>query len=182
MRTPYSVLSCKLVTSFKTFQFSFFPLKMVSHYEVYVIFQGIEHQLQENILHHSLHYNSFKLRSIFDLFKFIYQKLLRHCPTMQIIYIPVFKIRWFYIFVIIFHIFVISFCILMNLMLFSIINSISISVNNSNFTSVFFKGACDLIQKLKENLDGLNDKRLSHFSKVFDQFPVAAKSNVQLLK
>ena len=42
---------------------------MVNHYEVYVIFQNIEHQLQENILYHFLHYSFYeifiKLRSIF---------------------------------------------------------------------------------------------------------------------
>ena len=33
---------------------------MVNHYEVYVIFKDIEHQLQENILHYSLHHQSIK--------------------------------------------------------------------------------------------------------------------------
>ena len=32
--------------SFLTFQCSLFQLKMVNHYEVHVIFQDIEHELQ----------------------------------------------------------------------------------------------------------------------------------------
>ena len=39
--------SCKLVTNFSTFSFSFFQVKMVNHYEVHAIFQDIEHQIQE---------------------------------------------------------------------------------------------------------------------------------------
>ena len=34
---------------------------MVNHYEVHVIFQDIEHQLQENILHHFLHYSFYEI-------------------------------------------------------------------------------------------------------------------------
>ena len=55
MCTTYSVLSCKLATGFSIFsvfmlfQFSFFQVKMVNHYEVYIIFQDIEHQLRESI-------------------------------------------------------------------------------------------------------------------------------------
>ena len=30
---------------------------MTNHYEIHVIFQDIEHQLQENILNHYLHYS-----------------------------------------------------------------------------------------------------------------------------
>ena len=66
----YSVSSCKLVTSFLTVLFSFFLVKMVNHYEVYVIVQDIKHQLQENILPHFLHYKFheifIKLRRVFD--------------------------------------------------------------------------------------------------------------------
>ena len=54
---------------------------MVNHCEDHAIFQNTEHQLQENILYHFLHYVFFfffffeifiKLRSIFDPFKIIY--------------------------------------------------------------------------------------------------------------
>ena len=37
---------------------------MVNHYEGHVIFQHVEHQLRENILHHFLHYNFFMKSSI----------------------------------------------------------------------------------------------------------------------
>ena len=30
---------------------------MVNHYEVHVTFEDIEHQLQENIFHHFVHYS-----------------------------------------------------------------------------------------------------------------------------
>ena len=33
-------------------------VKMVGHYEVLLIFLGIEHQLHKNMLRHFLHYNS----------------------------------------------------------------------------------------------------------------------------
>ena len=51
----YSVFSCKLATRF--FQFSFFQTKIADRFEFYVNFQGIEYQLQENILHNFLYYN-----------------------------------------------------------------------------------------------------------------------------
>ena len=59
MCTTYSVLSCKLAISFRSFQFSFFLVKILNHYEVHAIFQDNEHQLQENIIHHFLHYSFF---------------------------------------------------------------------------------------------------------------------------
>ena len=72
-----SVLSCKLATNFKLIHFFDFHSFW---YEFYVIFQGIEHQLHENILHHFLHYSFYeifiKLRSIFYPLKIIYWKLL----------------------------------------------------------------------------------------------------------
>ena len=53
---------------------------MVNHYEVHVIFQDIEHQLEKNILHHFPRYTFFyeifiKLKSIFDPLQVIYWKL-----------------------------------------------------------------------------------------------------------
>ena len=50
--------------AFPLFQLSFFLVKMVNHYDVHVIFQDIEHWLQENILHHFLHYSF--MRSLLD--------------------------------------------------------------------------------------------------------------------
>ena len=83
----YSVTLWKL--AFRLFQFSFFLVKSVNHYE----FQDIAHQLQENIIHHFLHYSFFykifiKLRSFFYPLKMIYWKVLQHCPTKLVIYIP----------------------------------------------------------------------------------------------
>ena len=42
---------------------------MVNHYEVDVIFQDIEHQLQESILHHFLHYSF--LRNLYLIEKYL---------------------------------------------------------------------------------------------------------------
>ena len=55
-----------------------------------------------------------KMRSILDPIKFIYSKLLQHCPTIWIIYIPVLTVWSFFILIIIFYIFIISFCISIN--------------------------------------------------------------------
>ena len=55
----YSNLSCKLVTSFSIFSNFILSEKKVSPYEIHVIFQGIEHQLQENIHHYFCHYSFF---------------------------------------------------------------------------------------------------------------------------
>ena len=52
----HSVLSCKLVTDFSTYSMLILYGKRGKHYELHVIFQDIEHQLQENIFHHSLNY------------------------------------------------------------------------------------------------------------------------------
>ena len=57
MCIKYSVLSCKLATCFSTFSISILSGKNGKSYLVRVIFQDIEHQLRENILHHFLHYS-----------------------------------------------------------------------------------------------------------------------------
>ena len=88
-----------------------------------------------------------KLRSFYYPFKMIYRKLLWHCPTIQFIYISVIKIWCFYIFIIIFHIFLLAFVYLWItwhtplLISFSTVNIMSASVTSSYFTSVFFKTA-----------------------------------------
>ena len=43
--------------SFSTFSMFIFQVKMINHAEGYSNFLCIEHQLQENILHHFLHHN-----------------------------------------------------------------------------------------------------------------------------
>ena len=118
MWITYSLLSCKLATSFSTFSVFSLSGKKGNHYEAHVISQDTEHQIQENFLHPFfiiIFYEIFiKLRSIFYPFKILYWKLLRHCPTIRIIYIPILKIWWFFIFIVIFHVFVITFCISIN--------------------------------------------------------------------
>ena len=57
MCITFSVLSYKIATSFWIFHSSPSQVKMVNPYEVHVIFQDIEHQLQKDILHHFLHHN-----------------------------------------------------------------------------------------------------------------------------
>ena len=97
---------------------------MVNHYDVHVIFQDIEHQLQKNIFHHFFHYSfceiSIKLRSLFNPLKIIYWKLLRHCPTIQIISI----------------------------------SNILISIKISYFTLVFFEAACHAKPGAARNFPG----------------------------
>ena len=48
---------------------------MANHYEVDVIFQDIEHQFQENILHHFCHYSYFMKSSLNWEVSFIHSKL-----------------------------------------------------------------------------------------------------------
>ena len=66
---------------------------MVNCYKLHVIFQDVEHQLQENILYHFPEYSFYeifiKLTSIFNPLKVLYWKLLRHCSKISIIYIPI---------------------------------------------------------------------------------------------
>ena len=98
MCITYSVLSCKLGTIFSTFSIFILSGKiLVNHYDVHVILQDIEQQLQEKFRHHFLHcsYLSIyiKLRSIFYPLKIIYRKLLRYSQTISSIYIPLLKIR-----------------------------------------------------------------------------------------
>ena len=124
MCITYSVLSCKLGTIFSTFSIFILSGKiLVNHYGVHVILQDIEQQLQEKFRHHFLHcsYLSIyiKLRSIFYPLKIIYRKLLRYSPTISSIYIPLLKIRRSFFFIIIFHVFLISFCILINRVTYS---------------------------------------------------------------
>ena len=87
---------------------------MVKHYEVHVIVQDIEHQLQKLffiIFFIIVFYKIFiQLTILFHPLK-IYWRLLSHCPTIWIIYIPILKIWRFLILIIIFNVFIISFCI-----------------------------------------------------------------------
>ena len=57
MCITYYVLSCKLATSFLTFSIFILFGKNGNHKEFYVISGDTENPLQENILHHFLHYS-----------------------------------------------------------------------------------------------------------------------------
>ena len=88
----------------------------------------IEHQLLQNILHRFSHYSSFMKSSLNWGVSFILSKLstgnfLRYCPSLYIIYIPILKIWQFSIFSIVFHVFVINFCILINRVAYSSCNT-----------------------------------------------------------
>ena len=113
------------------------------------------------------------MRSIFYRLKSIYWKLLRHCPPIYIIYTPILNIRRFFILILIFHVFVISFCNPINRMIyspltpFSTINNISISVKRSNFTLVFSKAAYHANPGAEENFAGSSSYILRHISLKF---------------
>ena len=77
-----------------------------------------------------------KFKCFFNPFKVISSQVLWHCPTIQIIYILIFQIWPFFISIIIFHVFVITFFILINSVTFIFL------IKRSNFTLVFFKAAC----------------------------------------
>ena len=48
----YSILSCKFTVGFSTFSIFILSGKKGKSFEDHVIFRDIEHQLEENILHH----------------------------------------------------------------------------------------------------------------------------------
>ena len=60
-----------------------------------------------------------ELRCYFNPLKAVYKQCLCHFQSIQIINVPVIKIRWFFTFAIVFHVFIINFrivniCILLN--------------------------------------------------------------------
>ena len=89
MRITSSVLS-----PFRFFQFSFFEIKVVNHYKVNVIFQDFEENTKKisfiTFFVIDFYEVFINLRSIIDPLKTFYRKLLQHCPTIYIIYIPIF--------------------------------------------------------------------------------------------
>ena len=86
-----------------------------------------------------------KFRNIFTLFKVIYKQRLWHCLTTQIIYIGILRYDSFSFLSKFFMYLLLAFAYLLierhipPLIPFLIINSASISVNSSSFTSVFLK-------------------------------------------
>ena len=57
MCITHSVLSCNVATSSSSFSVFILSEKNDRHYERYINFQNNEHQPQENILHHYLHFS-----------------------------------------------------------------------------------------------------------------------------
>ena len=111
--------SVLFVSSFQPFQFSFSLVNMVNHYEVHVIFQDIEYQLQENILHRYLHYSFFMKSPLNWAVPFIHSKLFTGSfYDISQAYKLFTSQYWRYddslFFFIIFHVFAISFGISIN--------------------------------------------------------------------
>ena len=124
-----------------------------------------------------------KFRKIFNPFKVIYWQPLWYCPTILLIYIPIFKIWRFLILIILFHIFVISFCISINRVTCSTCNPYSISLSNNSYssTSVVFKATCHANPRAERNFTGSSWKYF--LENIFLKFLNAlAKSNVSLLR
>ena len=146
---------------FQLFQFSFFQEEKVNYHEVHAMFQDIEHQLQKvfyiTIFIVAFYIIFIKLRCVFNPLKTIHLQLLWHCQLIKSIYVPVLKTWWFFIFIIMFQVFIISFCVSVNNMtyftsdIFFSINNISISVSRSNFTLFFLRLLAMLILLWKEN-------------------------------
>ena len=87
-------------------------------------------------------YKSFlKLRIIFKPFIFLYKQLLWHCVVVKIIYVQMFLSQCFKYSLLAFVYLIIQWHI-SPLFPFSIMNSTSTSINNLNFSFVFFKNAC----------------------------------------
>ena len=122
------------------------------------------------------------MRSIFYSLKIIYCKILGLCSTISLIYIPILKIWRLFIFIIIFYVFVISFCISINRLIipllipFSAINNISLSVKRSNFTLVVFKAACHANSGAERNFAGSSSYILRHILLKFSN--TSANSNI----
>ena len=65
-----------LQQAFQLFQSSLFQVKRINHCEGHVIFKDIEHQLEENILYHFLHYSFFIKSSLSLEASFIQPKII----------------------------------------------------------------------------------------------------------
>ena len=89
-----------------------------------------------------------QFRNIFNPLRIIYWKLLHRCLTIEIIHVPIFKVWQFFILSYTFIYLLLAFTYpliefhIFPLIPLSIINSISLSLDNSNFTSFFVKAVC----------------------------------------
>ena len=102
----YSVLSCELVADFRLFQFPFFPIKMVNHYIVYLIFRilNINCQKESFITFFFIPFYeiSIILKKAFHPFKFIQWKLCvaqpyKLFPSPYLMMVPLFYQNLLYI-------------------------------------------------------------------------------------
>ena len=84
-------LSCKLAASFSISSILFFQAKKGC--EIHVIFQDIENQLEKFILMMNFYEIFIPSRCFFNPLKIIYRYLLWYCPSIQVIYVPIRKIR-----------------------------------------------------------------------------------------
>ena len=109
---------------FQTSQFPFLLVKMINHCEFRIIFWGMEHQLQENTLGITIFIVVF-IKFLLNLdISSTHSKpptgnfcdIADPCKLLTSQYIRFYNSLLFFI---IFHIFVISFCILMNSMVYS---------------------------------------------------------------
>ena len=146
---------------------------MINHYEVSIYFQNIEYQLQKNILQYYFHCNFSSLnleRSLTYLSQFTgFYDIAQRYKLFK--FVPVFKLWKFFIFLIIIHIFFISFCISIDRMTLSALTPFS-TINNmyqyqlriQNILWSFIKLLAKLIWDLKKFLLDLIPKFLGTFS------------------
>ena len=112
-----------------------------------------------------------KFCSFISLKKIFFEIIFAFClASIQIIYIPILKIWWF--FILIFHVFLISFCILMNSMTYSTSDTcfyhyILMSVSCWNLNFLFLRLFSMLIQVHKKKWAGWTRYFKTHFSKIF---------------
>ena len=97
-----------------------------------------------------------RMRYFFKQLKTICRQPLWHCPTIEIIYIPIYTIWRFlseyFIYLLLAFAYQWMAWHIPPLIPFSTINNISISVNKSNSTSVFFKAAYRANRKGERNI------------------------------
>ena len=122
-----------------------------------------------------------KLRSTFDLLNIIYWKLLQHCLAIKNIYISILKIWWFFIFILIFYVFPISFCILINKVTYSSSNTFFLplitywyQLKDLILHLPFLKLLGMVIQELKE---AFQDQALIFEETYFKSFNTSADNN-----
>ena len=117
----------KFPTNFLHFSIFILSGKMVNHCDFHVIFSDIQDQLQKIgyiTIFATIVYKTFmKCRCILTHSKPSTRNLFWHCPSVQVTYIPMHRIWWFFFWIIIFHVSVFSFRIPVNIMTYSNFNT-----------------------------------------------------------